>query len=105
MSGTEIIFFTIKLVLGGLIAFLAIMVWSRIRDFSWALIVFAAVAAYSAVVFGMLERLGFVSPGEAVVFGNEIPLVRLIFSVIPGLLIIIALITMIFKTGGKRSVP
>ncbi|MBO6218136.1 MAG: hypothetical protein J6N81_00980 [Treponema sp.] len=101
MTETEIIFFTIKLFLGGIIAFLAIMLWSKTRDFSWMFLVFAAVTGYSAIVFDLLLKLGFVTAKEISILGNEIPLVQLVLSVVPSLFVIIAFIIMLSKSGRK----
>ncbi len=101
MSESEIIFFIIRLFLGGLIAFLAIMLWSRTRDFSWMFLVLAAVTGYSSIVFDLLLKLGFVTSRKVLILGNEIPLVQLLLAVIPGLFVIIAFILMLIKTGRK----
>ncbi|WP_407428823.1 hypothetical protein [Treponema sp.] len=98
MSETEIIFFIIKLVLGGIIAFLAIMLWSRTRDYAWMFLVFAAVTGYSAIVFDLLLKLGFVVPQNILIFGNNIPVIQLVLSVLPGLFVIISFIIMLFRT-------
>ncbi|MBP3772225.1 MAG: hypothetical protein J6I53_05975 [Treponema sp.] len=102
MTETEIIFFTIKLILGGIIAFLAIMLWSRTRDFSWMFLVFAAVTGYSALVFDLLLRLGFVTSRIVILLGNEIPLVQLVLAIVPSLFVIIAFILMLIKTGRNK---
>lgn len=101
MTETEIIFFIIKLFLGGVIAFLAIMLWSRTRDFSWMFLVLAAVTGYSSIVFDLLLKLGFVTSRKILILGNEIPLVQLVLAVIPSLFVIIAFILMLIKTGRK----
>ncbi len=101
MSENEIIFFIIRLFLGGLIAFLAIMLWSRTRDFSWMFLVLAAVTGYSSIVFDLLLKLGFVTSRKVLILGNEIPLVQLLLAVIPGLFVIIAFILMLIKTSRK----
>lgn len=101
MTETEIIFFIIKLFLGGVIAFLAIMLWSRTRDFSWMFLVFAAVTGYSSIVFDLLLRLGFVTAREISILGNKIPLVQLVLAIVPGLFVIMAFILMLIKTGRK----
>lgn len=102
MSEVEIIFFIIKLFLGGVIAFLAIMLWSRTRDFSWMFLVLAAVTGYSSVVFDLLLKLGFVTTREIDVLGNKISLVQLLLTIIPSLFVIIAFILMLIKTGRER---
>lgn len=101
MSESEIIFFIIKLFLGGVIAFLAIMLWSRTRDFSWMFLVLAAVTGYSSLVFDLLLKLGFVTSRLINVLGNEIPLVQLLLTIIPSLFVVIAFILMLIKTGRK----
>ena len=101
MTETEIIFFIIKLFLGGVIAFLAIMLWSRTRDFSWMFLVLAAVTGNSSIVFDLLLKLGFVTSRKILILGNEIPLVQLVLAVIPSLFVIIAFILMLIKTGRK----
>ena len=101
MSESEIIFFIIRLFLGGLIAFLAIMLWSRTRDFSWMFLVLAAVTGYSSIVFDLLLKLGFVTSRKVLILGNEIPLVQVLLAVIPGLFVIIAFILMLIKTSRK----
>ena len=101
MTETEIIFFIIRLFLGGVIAFLAIMLWSRTRDFSWMFLVLAAVTGYSSIVFDLLLKLGFVTSRNVLILGNEIPLVQLVLAVIPSLFVIAAFILMLIKTGRK----
>lgn len=101
MTETEIIFFIIKLVLGGIIAFLAIMLWSRTRDYSWMFLVLAAVTGYSAIVFDLLLKLGFVSSREIILLGNRIPLVQLVLAIVPSLFVIIAFVLMLIKTRRK----
>ena len=102
MTESEIIFFIIKLVLGGIIAFLAIMLWSRTRDFSWMFLVLAAVTGYSAVVFDLLLKLGFVTTRKIIILNSEISLVQLALAVVPSLFVIISFILMLIKTGRNR---
>ena len=102
MSEVEIIFFIIKLFLGGVIAFLAIMLWSRTRDFSWMFLVLAAVTGYSAVVFDLLLKLGFVTTRKIIILNSEISLVQLALAVVPSLFVIISFILMLIKTGRNR---
>ncbi|MBR1537245.1 MAG: hypothetical protein IJ630_09930 [Treponema sp.] len=99
MNENEIIFFIIRLFLGGVIAFLAIMLWSRTRDFSWMFLVFAAVIDYSALIFNLLLKLGFVHTKKILLLGSEFSLVQLILAIIPGLFVIIAFVLMLIKTG------
>lgn len=101
MSDSEIIFFIIKLFLGGVIAFLAIMLWSKTRDFSWMFLVLSAVTGYSAIVYDLLLKLGFARSREIILFGAHLPLVQLVLMVVPSLFVIIAFILMLIKTRRK----
>jgi len=99
MKESEIIFFILNLCIGGFIAFLAIMLWSKTRDFSWMFLVFAAVTRYSAIVFDLLLRLGFVTSKNILILGSQISLVQLLLTILPGLFVIIAFIIMLIKVG------
>ena len=101
MAQSEIAFYIIRLILGGVAAFLAIMLWSRTRDFSWMFLVFAAVTGYSAIVFDLLLKLGFVHTKNIILLGKEISIVQLALAIFPGLFVIIAFILMLIKTGKK----
>ena len=97
MTEADIIFFTIKLTLGGIIAFLAILLWSKTRDFAWMNLVLAAVTAYSQIVLDLLIKLGIFSLYKIQIHKSEIPLIQLILTVLPSLFVIIAFILMLIK--------
>ncbi|MCR4821537.1 MAG: hypothetical protein K5873_01530 [Treponema sp.] len=101
MSEVEIIFFIIKLILGGIIAFLAIMLWSRTRDYAWMFLVLGAVTAYSSIVFDLLLKLGFIKSRQIILLGNDISLIQLLLLILPSLCTIIAFIIMLHRTGRK----
>lgn len=85
----------IKLILGGIAAFLAIIVWNKTRDSSWMAIVGGIIISYAQTVYNLLIHLGILSVDRLAVFG--IPLTSLIFTVGPLCLIILGLILMIKK--------
>lgn len=93
MLQSEIILYIIKLVLGGIAAFLAIMLWSKTRDAAWVSLVAGAVTSYAGVVFEMLVKLGVIVPGGLAVAG--IPIATLLFTVIPSIFFILAFILML----------
>ena len=103
MSETDMLFFVMRLFFGGVIAFLAIMLWSKTRDFSWMFLVLGAVTEYSALVFELLLKLGVVSVRKIAVFGFEIPLIQLVLAIVPNVFIILAFILMLIKSNNWRK--
>ena len=91
-----IIFYIVKLVLGGLLAFLAIMLWSKTRDPAWMALVAGAITGYTGLIFNMMLDLGIVTAGKIEFYG--IPLSVLIFTVVPSLFFIFAFILMLIRS-------
>jgi len=97
ITDSEIIFSIIKLSLGGIAAFLAIMLWSKIREPSWICLVAGAVTGYAGIVYELLEKLGVIFAKNILVPYTELPLSSLLFAVVPILFVIIAFILMLIK--------
>ncbi len=96
MVQSELLLFIVKLVLGGITAFLAIMLWSKTRDAAWMSLVAGAVTSYAGIVYDMMVRLGIIIPGGVSVAG--IPLATLLFTVIPSCFFILAFILMLVRS-------
>jgi hypothetical protein len=96
MVQSDFILFIIKLVLGGITAFLAILLWSKTRDAAWMSLVAGAVTSYAGIVYDMMVEFGIIIPGGISVAG--IPLATMLFSVIPGCFFILAFILMLQRT-------
>ena len=96
MVQSELLLFIVKLVLGGITAFLAIMLWSKTRDAAWMSLVAGAVTSYAGIVYDMMIRLGIIVPGGISVAG--IPLATLLFTVIPSCFFILAFILMLVRS-------
>ncbi|MBR0154888.1 MAG: hypothetical protein IJM22_02315 [Treponema sp.] len=90
---SQILIWCIKLVLGGIAAFLAIMVWSKSRSACWVFLVTGILISYAGIIYDMMINLGILNAGNFLVYG--IPFLTLVFTVIPYLLIIISLILII----------
>jgi hypothetical protein len=58
MQMIEVINVTIQLVIGAAASFLAILVWTKVRDLPWMLIVIGTIAGYAATVFVILTYFG-----------------------------------------------
>lgn len=95
MPEASLLLYIIKLVLGGIAAFFAILLWSKTRDAAWMSLVAGIVTSYANIVYEMLVDLGIVLSGGPLVAG--IPLTTLLFTVIPTLFYILAFILMLLR--------
>ncbi|MBQ4554964.1 MAG: hypothetical protein IJA53_07670 [Spirochaetaceae bacterium] len=96
MTEPEVLLFIIKLVLGGILAFLAILVWSKTRDAAWFFLVSGTILAYCGVVYEMLKSFGIITKTFYLLW--NIPIIDLCFVVIPSLFFIVGFIIMIAKS-------
>jgi len=96
MQQPQIVLYGIKLVLGGIAAFFAIMLWSKTRDPAWMSLVAGAITSYAGIVFDMMVDLGIIVPGGVQI--NGIPLAILLFTIIPPLFFILAFILMLVRS-------
>jgi hypothetical protein len=96
MTQPEILIYIIKLILGGIAAFLAILVWSKTRDGAWFFLVSGTILSYCSIVYDMLKSFGILTKSFYLVYG--IPIIDLCFIVIPTLFFIIGFIIMIAKS-------
>lgn len=95
MMQQELILFIIRLVLSGIAAFFAIALWSKTRDVAWMCLVAGAVTSYAALVYELLAKLGFVPTETVTVF--HIPIITLLFAVLPPLFFILAFMLMLAR--------
>lgn len=95
MMESTLMLYIIKLALGGIAAFLAILLWSKTRDAAWMALVAGVVTQYAGVVYAMLVDLGIVLYGGPLVLG--VPLLTMLFSCVPTLFYIIGFILMVFR--------
>ena len=92
MEFGQIVVWCIKLVLGGVAAFLAILLWSKSRAASWMCLVASVLISYVGIIFEMMISLGIITVNFTV-YG--IPFVPLLFAVVPSVFLIVALILII----------
>ena len=97
MVDSQLIFFIIKLALGGLTAFFAILLWSKTGDAAWMSLIAAIVINYAGVVYAMLIQLGILAEGKLLIYG--LPLTSLLFTIVPQVFVILSLILMIVRTS------
>ncbi|MFP4153776.1 MAG: hypothetical protein ACOC2V_04595 [Alkalispirochaeta sp.] len=89
----EMSILVIDLALSGIVAFLAIMLWSITREPAWMLVIIGLVIRFGDVAFQTLHRFGIISVIELRVSG--IPLFWMLIRAVPLLFIIAGLVTMI----------
>lgn len=104
MMQTDIIVFIAKLVAGGIIAFLAIMLWSKTRNASWMCLVTGAVFSYSATVFDLLVALGVATSDNVDFFGFGVRGVQLCLTLLTSIFIILAFVMMFIAACGEKDV-
>ncbi len=92
---SEILFFIIKIVVGGIVSFIAIMLMSKTRDAAWMTLVVGFLLSYAALVYELLIKLGVFTQKNLTAFG--IPLISLLFAIIPSLFYIAAFIIKISR--------
>lgn len=83
MPQSELILYVIKLVLGGLAAFSAILLWNRTGEAAWMCIIAAIIINYGGTVYDLLVQMGILSVDKLKL--GFLPLTSLIFTVLPPL--------------------
>ncbi len=61
----------VRLVFGGLAAFLAIVLWTRVRDAAWILVIAGTLASYAALLYEILRYFGFFAAGGLTLWGMD----------------------------------
>jgi len=92
---SEILLFIIKLVAGGLVAFMSIVLMSKNREPSWMFMVAGFLFSYAAMVFELLIDLGVLTSTQYSLFG--IPVSTLACVILPAVSYLIAFILMLCK--------
>jgi hypothetical protein len=89
----EITILVFDLVLSGVVAFTAIMLWSITREPAWMLVIIGLIGRFGDVAFQTLHHFGIISVIELRI--GEIPLFWLLMRSIPLLFIVAGIVTMI----------
>ena len=91
----RILLFIIKLVAGGIVAFLAILLMSKKRTLAWSFMVSGFLLSYASMVYELLIELGVLTATKYGLLG--IPVSTLICATLPSICYITAFIIMIAK--------
>jgi uncharacterized membrane protein len=95
MDTGQAIYIFSQLILGAAAAFLAILLWPRIRETAWLLVIFGAIVAYIETVYSILQKFG-IAGEEFIIFGS-IPLVSFILPSVRMMFFIVAFAIMVYK--------
>ncbi|WP_020611933.1 hypothetical protein [Sediminispirochaeta bajacaliforniensis] len=93
METYELVALVVRLSLGGVTTFLAIMLWSSTRDSAWMLVIMAAILFYGNVMYQTLRVFGVVGEGIFLIPGvlhvsvvlENLPILFLAFGFIAAL--------------------
>ena len=92
----------IRLAVGAVGTFFAILLWSKSRDSAWVLVVIGTLVSYTEIIFSTLMNLKLVQPDAFLLFGLEgFPLVHTVLVNLPMVFFTIAFIIVI----SRRRLP
>jgi hypothetical protein len=92
----------IRLAIGAVGTFFAILLWSKSRDSAWVLVVIGTLVSYTEIIFTTLVNLKLVQPDVFFLFGLEgFPLVQTVLVNLPMIFFTIAFIIVI----SRRRLP
>jgi len=101
MDSGQVIYILCRLVLGAAASFLAIMLWSRIRDAAWILVIIGTIVAYVETVYSILTVLGIASINTITL--GSMSLLSIVLPCLPTLFFIAALAVMVARKYRQRS--
>ena len=87
----------IRLVVGAIATFLAIILWSQTRDAAWMFVIIATIVSYGEVVFRTLDSFGVVRLDQVMLFG--IPVFSILLATLPMALLSVAFGIMVSRRG------
>jgi hypothetical protein len=99
MPDQSIVGLIVRIIIGSIAAFFAIMLWARTRDTAWMLAIIAIILEYVKILFDAFQRFGFISGGFLVV--GELQLGRIILTNFPSAFLTAALIVVLYRNRYK----
>jgi len=91
----KILLYIVKLIAGGIVAFLAILLMSKKRTIAWSFMVSGFILSYASLVYDLLIELGVLTAAKYGIAG--IPLSTLLCAILPAACYITAFIIMLIK--------
>ncbi len=81
MTGGTLLFVSLKLFFGFLIAFLAILAWAKTREGAWIFIIAGTLVRYVELIYSILLELEILNPDWG--YAGGIPLADMLLSLLP----------------------
>ena len=100
MDPGQTIYIFSQLILGAIAAFLAILLWPRIRDAAWMLIIFGSIVAYIETVYSILKTFG-ISADDFLVVAS-VPVISFVLPTLRTLFFIVAFAIMVFRLSRQK---
>lgn len=95
MPAADLLETVVKLSVGAIATFLAILLWANTRDSGWMLVVLGVVVQYGGVMYAVFEQLG-VLPAPPPILG--LPLIRLLMDNLPMALFALGFVVALSRT-------
>ena len=95
MDSGQILYIICRLTLGGVAAFLAIMLWSKTRDPAWMFMVIGAIATYGEAVYSTLVFLGVIA--ESTIIIGSMSVASIVIPCLPILFFIAGFAVMVVR--------
>ena len=93
----------VRLILGALATFFAILLWSKTRDVAWVLVIVGTLIAYAEIVFTTLEEFGILKERSVSLFGlSAIPFTLLLQTVLSNLPLVLYTLAFIILVLRRR---
>jgi hypothetical protein len=81
MTGGSLLFISLKLFFGFLIAFLAILSWAKTREGAWIFIIAGTLVRYVELIYSILMELEILTPEWG--YAGDLPLVGMLLTLLP----------------------
>lgn len=91
----QLLLFIIKLILGGLVSFLSIMIMSKTREVYWMMLVIGFLTSYASLLYDLIVELGLFATPKFCLLGIPVP--TLIFAIVPSFFFILAFFFRLLK--------
>ncbi len=95
METAELVSLIIKLGVGALATFFAIVLWSMTRDSAWLFVIMGTILRYGGIMYSTFQLFGILTK-ETLVFG--LPIVSILLTNLPYVFFAVAFLIMIFRS-------
>ena len=90
----------LRLILGALASFLAIILWSKTRDLAWMMIIIATIMAYLGTLYEIMSEFGIINVSSLTI--GSLPLMSVLLPSLPTIFVITAFLVMVNRKYRHR---